>query len=401
MCSQVKSESYTPIYFQLLITGFSLVIGIGLTRAFLPIMAYGLDPTGIFVGLVTSAFFFFRVFIELPSGLVAKRVGRRALVVAAFLLSTIGSLLCAISHSIYLLISGITVWGLGAALFFLSSTSLLFDLFKANERGRGVGTFQGIEQIGMFLGAPLGAMLVGPLGFQNIFLITSMVYLCAFLMAFFSKALKNIDAKTENEPRALTFIEVLGGLRNWQLVAVSFIQLSRMLVTWGVMLTVFQLYLNVDRTLGVELIGLIMGARTGGMIIATFASGQLADKIGSKLLIITGLMTSGICLYMYTVVTTFTEIIILATIDGAGSGFAFVSLLVFMSDLVPHSIRSGAIGVYRTFQDIGGITGPIIFMFLYTSIDACAAFRAASLLFFFNIITLFFIKRHKPLVRRT
>jgi MFS family permease len=357
-------------------------------------MAYGLDPTGAFVGFVTSAFFFVRVFIELPSGVIAARVGRRKLVVAAFLLGTIGSLLCALSHNIYLLIVGITVWGLGAALFFLSSTSLLFDLFETNERGKGVGTFQSIEQIGMFLGAPLGAMLVGPLGFQNIFIVTSMVYLCAFLMAFFSKGLKSVDAKFQSEPKALTLIGVLGGLRNWGLATVSFIQLSRMLVIWGIMLTVFQLYLNIGLSMGVELIGLIMGDRTGGMIIAAFAAGQLADKVGSKLLIVAGLVTSGICLYMYTVVTSFTGTLILATIDGAGSGFAFVSLLVFMSDLVPQSIRSGALGVYRTFQDIGGIAGPIIFMFLYTSVGACAALRAASLLLFLNAVIVFFVRGH-------
>lgn len=131
----MELKSYPHVYFELLTIGFSLVMGVGLTRAFLPIMAYGLDPTGILVGFVTSAFFFSRAFIELPSGLIAIKVGRRNLIVTAFLLCVVGSVTCAVSNNIYLLILGITIWGLGSALFFLSSTSLLFDLFKANDRG--------------------------------------------------------------------------------------------------------------------------------------------------------------------------------------------------------------------------------------------------------------------------
>ena len=78
---------------------------------------------------------------------------------------------------------------------------------------------------------------------------------------------------------------------------------------------------------------------------------------------------------------TFTEAIILATLDGAGEGFTFIPLLLFMSDLVPASIYNGAIGLYRTFQDIGGILGPIIFIILYTLADVYPPFWGAFLLY--------------------
>jgi MFS family permease len=248
--------------------------------------------------------------------------------------------------------------------------------------------------MGLFLGAPVGAVLAGSMGAQRVFFLSSIVNLCAFMMAFFTEDLKKVDTRAKKELRTLTLNETLFRLGNWRLIALSYINLSRTLVQYGVMLTVFQLYLNIQLNMGVELVGLVMAGRTGGMILATFSSGYLTDKIGSKPLIITGLIMSGVCLYVYTVMTTFTEAIVLATIEGAGAGFSFVSLLVFMSDVSPQSIRSGAIGLYRTFQDIGGIVGPNIFMILYISIGSHTAFWIACFLFFFNVAIIFFVKKH-------
>lgn len=112
-------------------------MGIGLSRAFLPIMAYELDPTGILVGFVTSAHFLSRAFVELPSGLIAVKGCMRNLVVGGFLLSMVGAIICAFSSSIYTLIVGVAALGLGSTIFFISSTLLLFDLFNL-KRGEGL-----------------------------------------------------------------------------------------------------------------------------------------------------------------------------------------------------------------------------------------------------------------------
>lgn len=390
----MELKSYPRLYFELLALAFFLVMGFGLSKAFLPIMAYGMDPTGVLVGFVTSAWFFSRVFIELPSGLIAVRVGRRNLVVGGFLLSMVGSLICAFSTSIYTLIVGVTVLGSGTSLFFMSSTSLLFDLFKLEERGRAVGTFQGIESIGMFLGAPIGAIVAGFIGFSNIFILTSMILFFAFVTAFLSRDLKKLDSKAKNQFKSSTLKKNLGGLKSWSLFAVNFVNLSRMLVTQGVMLTAFPLYLDTHLNMSLESIGLVIGVRTGGLICATLISGRLSDRMGRKPLIAGGLILGGVCLYLYTLASSFEETMILATLDGVGSGFIFVPLTVLMSELVSPSVHSGAIGLYRTFMDIGGLLGPIIFMLLYALVDAYTPFWTASTLFFFNTIIIVLIKKN-------
>jgi len=256
-----------------------------------------------------------------------------------------------------------------------------------------VGTFTSVEFIGMSLGAPIGAIVVGFMGFSSVFILSSIIFFFAFMAAFLLRDLKKLDVKTRNQFKSLTFKKSLAGLLSWNLFAVNFASLSRLMVTQGIMFTVFQLYLNTHLNMDVVLIGLVMGVRTGGMMFAAFVSGHLADRIGRKPLILGGFLTGGFCLYLYTLASTIEEIMILATLDGVSSGSIFVSLMVFMSELVPPAVRSGAIGLYRTFQDIGGVLGPIIFMLLYTLVDVYTPFWTASILFFFDMIIICLIKK--------
>lgn len=59
-------KSYPRVYFELLFIGFTIVLGMGLSQSVLPIYAKDLDPTGILAGLVVSAWFFSRLFMEIP-----------------------------------------------------------------------------------------------------------------------------------------------------------------------------------------------------------------------------------------------------------------------------------------------------------------------------------------------
>ena len=96
-------KSYPRLYFELIFVGFTLFMGMRLPDAFLPIFADELDPTGVLVGFVISAWFFSRIFIELPSGVLADRVGKRRLLVGGLALSAVRAFVCSMANSIYLL----------------------------------------------------------------------------------------------------------------------------------------------------------------------------------------------------------------------------------------------------------------------------------------------------------
>lgn len=391
----VGLKSYPRVYFELIFVGFTLFMGMKLPDAFLPIFADELDPTGVLVGFVISAWFFSRIFMEIPSGVLADRVGKRRLLVGGLALSAVGAFVCSLANSIYLLILGRTIWGLGTALFFMSNTAVILDLFKSSMRGRALGTFQGIEFIGSFIGAPIGGFIVGFIGYTGVFSLALVLMLCSLSAASISKDLRKVDT-SRREGSQVSVREAVLSLGTWGLAAICISNLLRMLIMMGVMSTVFPLYLNYQLGISVEYIGIIMSLRTVGYILSTVTSGYLSDMFGRKPMIISGTLLQVGCMYAYALLPSFELLLLIGLFDGFGGGMSFTSLIVLLSEIVPAEIRGGAIGMYRTFMDIGGLTGPPVFMLIFTGMGSYITFLSAIGILVLNIALVTTIKDRKP-----
>jgi len=376
---------------------FMLLMSMSLSAAFLPIFARELDRSGLLVGLVSSAWFMSRIFTEIPSGVIADRFGRYKLMVSGLALSTLGAFLCSIANMIYVLILGRALWGFGTALFFMTSSALLFDLFKSSKRGRALGTYQGIEFIGSFLGAPLGGYMATILDYRQVFFISTVLILCSFIIVLLSKSIKQKDVKNVDVSPLSSFKECLPSLKRWNLTTVYINSFSRMLVMAGIAGTVFPLYLNLQLGIDVDLIGLIVSMRTVGVIVATITSGYLSDRIGRKPMIILGFLLQSCSLYAYTLIYTFDSFLALGLLEGFSRGTILTSLLVLLSEVSPPKYRGGAIGMYRTFMDLGGFTGPILFMITYDWLGAHPTFIIAVVALLLNAMLIAFIREQKRL----
>ncbi|MCW4025990.1 MAG: MFS transporter [Candidatus Bathyarchaeota archaeon] len=391
----MELKSYPRIYFELIFVGFTLFMGMRLPAAFLPIFADELDPTGVLVGFVVSAWFFSRIFIELPSGVLADRLGKRRLLIGGLALSAVGAFMCSMANSIYLLILGRTIWGLGTALFFMSNMALILDLFKSSMRGRALGTFQGIEFIGSFIGAPIGGFILGFIGYRGVFSLAFLLMICSLSVASISKDLRKVDTR-RREGSQVSVKEAVLSLGTWGLAAICISNFLRMLIMMGIMSTVFPLYLNYQLGISIEYIGIIMSLRTVGYILSTVTSGYLSDMFGRKPMIISGTLLQIGCLYAYALFPSFELLLLISLFDGFGGGMSFTSLIVLLSEIVPAEIRGGAIGMYRTFMDIGGLVGPPFFMLIFTGMGSYVTFLTAIAILALNIALIATIKAEKP-----
>jgi len=383
------------MYHELLASAFTLFMGMSLSAAFLPLFAKELDPSGLLVGLVTSAWFISRIFTDLPSGILADRLGRRKLLVGGLALSAFGAFLCSAANIIHILIVGRMLWGLGTGLFFISSSATIFDLFKSSVRGQALGTFQAIQFIGSFIGAPIGSFMVAFIEYNGVFLIASALIVCSLIIALLSKGLKKTEEKSVGQA-GVPFKNVLSSLRSWGLAAICINSFSRMFIMNGLTGTVFPLYLNLELGISVELIGLIVSLRTLGVIAATAVSGFLSDKYGRKPIIALGILIQIVCFYAYTLTSMLEVLLLIGLVEGLGRGMVLTSVMVLLSEVVAPQIRGGAIGMYRTFMDMGGFTGPLAFMLILEHLGSHSTFLSAIILLSVNAILIMTIRKsHK------
>lgn len=385
-------RSYPRLYFEMIIVGFTVIMGMSLGTSFLPILALDLDPSGVLVGLVVSAWFLSRVFIELPAGIISDRIGRRKLLTIGVGLSSLGAFLCARADSVYILILGRAVWGFGSALYFMCNTALIMDITEAKTRGQAMGTFNGIEFIGSFVGTPVGAFLADYLGYSNVFYFTFVLTLSSLAVAVTSKSLKQAGER-KNPTRDNSVKRTLGSLRNEGVAVICICSFFRMFIMQGVFSTIFELHLREVLLFPLEEIGIIMSLRTGGHIVATISSGYLSNRFGRRKVVMAGFVVDAACLVSLTLVSTLGPLLVVDFVEGMGEGLVFTSLMVLLSDIVQPSVRGGAIGLYRTFMDIGGFLGPIVFMAVYSDYGARVAFLLAMCINLVNISLVAFTGR--------
>jgi MFS family permease len=379
------------IYYELLFIGFSIMTGMSLSSSFLPILANELDPSGVLVGLVVSSWFFSRMFIEIPAGIISDRIGRRRLLVLGLALSLFGPVICSQASHIYHLIFGRAVWGMGTALYFMSNLALLMDILPADSRGKALGVFQGFEFIGSFIGAPIGAFLASIISFTQVFYVTAFFMFLSFIVAFTSSNMRNLS--DENRVRAqLNIGEILGNLRNRDIILVCSSNFFRMFTRFGIYMTIIQLYLNQVLGLSVTDIGWVISMRIAGMVLLLFVAGSLSDRYGRKPVLVAGYVVTGVSLFAFTLSGRLSWLLFSGFVAGAGDALDMTTLMALLTDIAPESARGVVVGLFRTFMDVGGFLGPIVFMLLFNEVSPVSTFYFATFLSFINI---FLISRVK------
>jgi len=394
---QVKlfGSDVPSVYFKLLFIGFSIMMGMSLSSSFLPLLANDLDPSGVLVGLVVSAWFFSRLFIELPAGVISDRVGRRRLLVLGLALSFFGPIVCSQASHIYVLIFGRAVWGIGTALYFMSNMALMMDILPSMARGKAMGVFQGFEFVGSFIGAPIGAVLATYISYADVFYFTAFFMLVSFAIAYMSKDIRSIKNESKGKTR-LSLGDIVSNLRDRNILLVCLCNLFRMFSRQGIYQTTLQLYLN--QVLGFSLsdIGWVISMRVAGMVLFLFIVGSLSDKYGRKPVLIVGYVISGLALFAFSLADNLFLLLLCGLLAGIGDAFGMSTLLALLTDIAPSSSRGVVVGLYRTFMDIGGFLGPILFMLVFSSYSPSTTFYLGALFMLIDILLVARVK--EPLI---
>ena len=119
--------------------------------------------------------------LVLAFGKIADLLGKKQVFLLGFLVFGLGSLLCAFSWSLPILITARSFQAIGAAMFMSTNQGLIVSTFPPQERGRALGFLGTTVAIGTMIGPPLGGIMVEFLGWQSLFLINIPISIFAFI----------------------------------------------------------------------------------------------------------------------------------------------------------------------------------------------------------------------------
>lgn len=148
----------------------------------LPKMAEDLDTNATDLQWVISVYMLTLGAFMVPAGRIGDIFGRRRALLAGIALFGLASVMCAVAPSAAWVIVFRAVQGVGAALIFPVSVSVLTNVFPAARTSHAIGVAYGIAGLGNAAGPLLGGLLTQTLGWRWIFWLLVPLALAAFVI---------------------------------------------------------------------------------------------------------------------------------------------------------------------------------------------------------------------------
>ena len=378
-------KSYSTAYFVLCGVALLSMLSMSLLSTVIPLFARELGASGVVIGFTVAGYWVSRILLEIPSGLISQRFGYFRSMVAGLGLNVVGALLSALARDPVQFVLARALMGIGAPLFFAVATTFVLNLFDAERRGSAMGIFQGIEFGGTILGSAFSGYLAAMFDFRTSFLVSAGLILLSMVPLVLLPHIREESGRMV-AGSSLSFSDIRTVIRNRNLLIVSSATFAEFVMSVGILMTIFPLF--AVESLGISLtdVGLLMGSRSVGFVLAMFTMGTISDRVGRKPVMLFGLGATAVLIASLGFVSSFWGIAAVIFVLGISTGAIWIVSPVLAAEAVEPDQRGAAIGTYRTFFDLGSILGPIVMAAVFEAYGMAPCLYLASALLLVNLV---------------
>jgi EmrB/QacA subfamily drug resistance transporter len=151
----------------------------------LPTLRHDFQTSIAAVEWVALAYLLVLVSSVVAIGRLADTVGRKLLYTYGFGVFILGSALCGLAPSLWLLVVARVLQAAGAAMLQANSVALIVEAMPAGTLGRGIGVQGAAQALGLALGPAVGGLLIGVGGWRLIFFINVPLGLVGLLLGWY------------------------------------------------------------------------------------------------------------------------------------------------------------------------------------------------------------------------
>jgi EmrB/QacA subfamily drug resistance transporter len=343
---------------------------------------------------------------------------------AGMALFTAASAACAVATDVVVLVVGRAVQGAGAAFVSALAITLVSVAFPAERRGSAIGFLQGGSGLAVLAGPGLGGAITHTVGWEFVFWLNVPIGLVV-LPLILAKCDESRGADTALDVRGLLLVigavlglvwalargnavgwastEVVGAFALGAVALVAFVAWERRatepmfpmrllrsrgfvagnVATAGLFASIFGglfFYAQLLQTgLGLTPLqaGLGLVPWTSTLIVLGPLAGRLADRIGNRPLIVTGLLTTAIGIAWVALIARpgmpYGELVAPFLVASIGGSMALAPTANAVLGAVPPADLGKASGVNAMLRELGGVLGLAVFVAVFTGTGSYAS----------------------------
>lgn len=339
-------------------------LGFGSIVPILPLYAESFGVSKTAIGLTIAIYGLARFLMNVPTGYVADRHGRRVALAIGGSITVVGNLICALAGSYWLFLSGRFVAGAGAAMVITGTQIIVADISQPSNRGRlmsvYMGTFMFAVGFGPLPGGLLGQHVSLAAPFYVYCVLGAIVGVLAWTKMPETRGWRADGTVGEQAPR-MAFgaqLRLLTAQLGFTLIAiVSFCTFFAR--TGGLFNLIPTLADNkIGLSAGQIGIGLAMISLMG--LLLAYPSGVLVDRYGRKWIIVLSTVISGVSLIAFAQAPTFAWFMVACVLWAISSGVAAAAPSAYAADMAPAGMNAPAMSMYRMLADFGYVAGPLM-----------------------------------------
>lgn len=339
---------------------FLFYLGFQVLLPVMPIYAASLGARDGDVGLIIGVFAFAAMLLRPLAGALADRLGRRPLILTGAAIFGVASLAYSLASSVPALLGLRVFHGVGMGLGPTAATVMVTDLSPAERRGAAMGVFGLATAVGLAGGPYLGIELVRRAGFRSTFLLAALLEALALALAWTLPETRPVAAAPRlggaGVPAAAP---PPGGLARWFSAGAAYpsLLLLSLYFSFGGLVSFLPLFAR-DRALGNPGLFFTVFALAG--VAVRSPAGQLADRIGRRLVVAPALLAAAAGLGLLGLAHTAGELLVAAALYGMGFGAGQPALMAMTADRVPVQERGRAMGTFYTAWELGISGGSVL-----------------------------------------
>ena len=341
----------------------------------LPLFIRSLDVPISTVGFIAAASTVVGIVVSLQAGILSDIIGRRRVIlIAATVFATAPFLYLLVSQPWHLVV--IRVYhGFATAILGPVAMAAVADTYDKN-RGEKMGTYSSATMVGRFIAPFVGGALIFGNNFDWVYLVTGVMGVLALLAALrlpLSVHTSMSAGQVLKRERSELWKDILTVVRHPGILLTSLVEAVQYFA-FGCLEVFIPIYLNEQAGFSTLSIGALF---TIQIVVATLTKplmGRLSDRYGRGVMIIGGLVLSGITMAFMTYSQNYLLLAILIGLFGLGLATVTASTSALIADLSNYYSYGSALGIESSIMDIGHSTGPMVGGLLISALHYNTAF---------------------------